>query len=131
MIRGRARAGDRGGGAAIRRSDLEIRRDILELRAGSRRRALERWFAGPEGRPSLFAGRVLPLDIAAAIVWGRLMAEGTASGRPRSALDMIIAANAKANDCMVATANERDFPASSSSIRRGFWNEHRSGPTAP
>ena len=37
------------------------------------------------------------------------MAEGTAVGRPRSALDTIIAAVAEANDCVVVTDNERDF----------------------
>jgi predicted nucleic acid-binding protein len=37
------------------------------------------------------------------------MAEGTAMGRPRSALDMIIAAVAEANDCVVVTDNQRDF----------------------
>jgi len=37
------------------------------------------------------------------------MAEGKAEGRPRSSLDMILAAVAEANDCVVATENERDF----------------------
>ena len=37
------------------------------------------------------------------------MAEGTATGRPRSALDMIIAAVAEANHCIVVTNNEKDF----------------------
>lgn len=87
----------------------EIRRGILETPAGKRRAALEAWFAGPEGPQSLFAGRVLPFDEAAAFVWARLMAEGKAKGRPRSALDTIIAAIAEANDCTVVTANERDF----------------------
>jgi predicted nucleic acid-binding protein len=87
----------------------EIRRGILQMPAGTKRRALERWFAGPEGPQALFAGRVLPFDEAAALVWARLMAEGTAMGRPRSALDMIVAAIAEANDCVVATGNEMDF----------------------
>jgi predicted nucleic acid-binding protein len=37
------------------------------------------------------------------------MADGTAKGRPRSALDMIIAAVAEVNHCVVVTENERDF----------------------
>ena len=37
------------------------------------------------------------------------MAEGKAQGRPRSALDTIIAAVAEANECVVATDNEKDF----------------------
>jgi len=87
----------------------EIRRGILEEPAGKKRSELDLGFSGPEGPLALFAGRVLPLDEKAALAWGRLMAEGTAKGRPRSPLDMIIAAVAEANDCVVVTMNERDF----------------------
>jgi toxin FitB len=37
------------------------------------------------------------------------MAEGTAAGRPRSAVDMIVASTAAAHRLTVATANERHF----------------------
>ena len=87
----------------------EIRRGVLEAPAGRKRDALNAWFAGPEGPSALFAGRVLPFDEKAGFVWARLMAEGTARGRPRNALDTIIAATAEANDCIVVTDNERDF----------------------
>lgn len=87
----------------------EIRRGILEKPAGKKRRELERWFAGPDGPRALFAGRVLPFDERAALIWARLMADGRAKGRPRSPLDMIIAAVAEANDCVIVTENERDF----------------------
>ena len=87
----------------------EIQRGILELPAGRRRDDLERWFAGPQGPQALFAGRVLPFDESAALIWARLMAEGKASGRPRSSLDMMIASIAEANDCVVVTENERHF----------------------
>ena len=87
----------------------EIRRGILEKPAGKKRRELERWFAGPDGPQALFAGRVLRFDEQAALIWARLMADGMAKGRPRSPLDMIIAAVAAANDCVVVTENERDF----------------------
>jgi hypothetical protein len=87
----------------------EIRRGILELPAGKRRARLETWFAGPDGPQSLFAGRVLAFDEKAGLVWARLMADGKAKGRPRSALDTIIAAVADANGCVVVTGNEKDF----------------------
>ncbi len=87
----------------------EIRRGLLEKPAGKKRRKLERWFEGSEGPQALFAGRVLPFDEKAGLVWARLMAEGTAAGRPRSPLDMIVAAVAEANDCVVVTDNENDF----------------------
>lgn len=87
----------------------EIRRGILEKPRGKKRDALDAWFSGPEGPQELFAGRVLPFDDKAALIWARLMADGRAAGRPRSALDMIIAAVAGANDCVVVTDNEKDF----------------------
>ena len=87
----------------------EIRRGLLEKPKGKKRALLDAWFTGPEGPQALFVGRVLPFDENAALVWARLMAEGTAKGRPRSALDMIIAAVAEANDCVVVTDNEKDF----------------------
>ena len=37
------------------------------------------------------------------------MAEGTNAGRPRSGLDMILAAIAEANDCILVTDNEKHF----------------------
>lgn len=87
----------------------EIRRGILEKPKGRKRTQLENWFSGPDGPPMLFAGRVLPLDENAGLIWARLMAEGTARGQPRSALDMIIAAIAEANDCVLVTDNEKHF----------------------
>lgn len=87
----------------------EIRRGILEKSAGRKRDQLDAWFSGPDGPSALFAGRVLPFDEKAALIWARLMADGTAKGRPRSALDTIIAAIAEANDCIVVTDNEKDF----------------------
>ena len=87
----------------------EIRRGVLEKPAGKRRDRLEIWFSGPEGPQALFAGRILPFDEKAGLIWARLMADGKAAGRPRSALDTIIAAVAEANGCVVVTDNERDF----------------------
>lgn len=87
----------------------EIRRGIIEKPAGKRRNDLEAWFSGPEGPQALFAGRILGFDEPAALIWARLMADGKLSGRPRSALDMIIAAVAEANGCVVVTDNEKDF----------------------
>jgi predicted nucleic acid-binding protein len=87
----------------------EIRRGLLEKPAGKKRKELKRWFSGPDGPRTLFSGRVLPFDEKAGLVWARLMADGTAAGQPRSLLDMIIAAVAEANDCILVTDNERDF----------------------
>lgn len=85
----------------------EIRRGILVKPKGKKREQLENWFSGPEGPQMLFAGRVLPFDEAAALMWARLMSEGASRGTPRSALDMVIAATAEANDCVLVTDNEK------------------------
>lgn len=87
----------------------EIQRGLLEKPKGKKRSLLEAWFYGPEGPPALFAGRALPFDEKASLIWAKLMADGSAKGRPRSALDMIVAAVAEAHDCVVVTDNERDF----------------------
>ncbi len=88
----------------------EIWRGVLEKPRGKKRDHLEAWFEGREGPRVLFAGRILPFNTAAGLIWGRLMADGKAQGKPRSALDTIIAAVAEANHCVVVTNNERDFP---------------------
>ena len=87
----------------------QIRRGVLEKLRGRKRMELEKWFAGPDGPRALFAGRVLPFEDNAALIWARFLAEGTATGRPRSAFDMIVAAVAEANDCIIVTDNEKDF----------------------
>lgn len=88
----------------------EIRRGILVKPKGKKRDQLEAWFAGPEGPQSLFSGRVLPFDERAALAWARLTSEGRLAGKPRSDFDMIIAATAEVNDCLVVTDNEKHFP---------------------
>ena len=87
----------------------EIRRGILEKPRGKKRDALDQWFSGPEGPQALFARRILSFDDKAGLIWARLMAEGKTAGKPRSGLDMIIAAVAGANECVVVTDNEKDF----------------------
>lgn len=87
----------------------EIARGVLTAPRGRKRQRLEEWFQGAEGPPALFAGRTLVFDNAAALIWARLMAEGHSAGRSRSPLDMIIAAIAEAQDCVLVTDNERDF----------------------
>jgi len=87
----------------------EIERGIRQLPDGRKKIKLEAWFAGPEGPAALFAGRVVAFDAAAAAIWARLMADGKRAGRPRSALDMIVAACAEAMDAVIVTDNARDF----------------------
>ena len=87
----------------------KIYRGILEKPHGKKRAVLDAWFSGSEGPQALFAGRILPFDDRAGLIWARLMTEGKVAGRPRSALDMIIAAVASANERVIVTDNENDF----------------------
>jgi predicted nucleic acid-binding protein len=87
----------------------EIRRGIFEKRTGKKRKQLEEWFVSPESPVVLFKNRILPFDQKAGLIWADLMSQGTISGKPKSALDMIIAATAIANECVIVTDNERDF----------------------
>jgi predicted nucleic acid-binding protein len=88
----------------------EIWRGILEMPTGKKRQKLEQWFSSPQGPQSLFAERVFPFDEKAALIWGEIMAKGKNSGKPKSATDMIVAAVAVANGCIVVTDNEKHFP---------------------
>ncbi len=90
-------------------SVAEIWRGVESKPSGRKRVELERWFAGPNGPQAVFAGRILSFDEGAGLVWGRLMAEGARAGRPRSPLDMILAAVAEANECILVTDNEKHF----------------------
>ena len=87
----------------------EIKRGILELSAGRKRQALEQWYAGPDGPRSMFGQRILPFDDRAAEAWADVMADGRRLGKPRNAIDMMIAATAIANGLTVVSMNQRDF----------------------
>ncbi|MGH6873162.1 MAG: PIN domain-containing protein [Rhizomicrobium sp.] len=87
----------------------EIEKGILLMPFGRRRDDFERWFAGAMGPRALFRGRLLPFEERAASEWAKLVADGFLAGKPRSGLDMIVAAVALANDCTLVTANERHF----------------------
>ncbi|WP_244649349.1 VapC toxin family PIN domain ribonuclease [Neoaquamicrobium sediminum] len=86
-----------------------IQRGIPEKPVSKKRRDLEASFLGPEGPQVLFKDRIFLFNEDAGLIWARLMADGKASGRPRSALDTIIAAIGEANGCVVVTDNEKDF----------------------
>lgn len=87
----------------------EIWRGILLLPNGQKKTAVETWFVGPDGPPHLFGGRVLSFDDRAALIWARIMVDGKNQGLSLNGTDMMIAAVAEANECVVVTANERDF----------------------
>jgi hypothetical protein len=86
----------------------EIKRGILEMSAGRKRQALEQWYAGPGG-PRGFSGRILVYDERTAEAWAEIIADGRRMGRPRSPIDMMIAATALVHGLTLVSLNERHF----------------------
>ncbi len=81
----------------------EIRRGIELPRSLSLRPTLERWLAGLELH---YASRTVPFDARDAHVFGSLAAQRTLG---RTYLDIQMAAQAIARDCVLATRNVQDF----------------------
>ena len=87
----------------------EIWNGILALASAAQRQEKEGWFAGPRGPRVVFGNRVLTFDEKAAMVWGRLVSEREQAGLPCAPVDMIYAAIAEANDCVLVTDSEERF----------------------
>jgi toxin FitB len=87
----------------------EIWNGILALASGAQRQEKERWFAGPHGPRVIFGNRVLTFDDKAAMIWARLVSEREQAGLPCAPVDMIYAAIAEANGCVLVTDCEEHF----------------------
>ena len=95
----------------------EIWRGVVQKEEGRKKQDLIRWCSADDGPARYFAGRVLALDERAALQWGEFLAEGHRLGRPRSPIDMQIAAIAKVNDCALVTMNATHFMPVRDSLR--------------
>lgn len=84
----------------------EIRKGVMVLPAGRRRSRLEEWLSFSLVRQ--FTGRVLAVDEAVSLAWGRLSAEGRRSGRRLPVIDGLLLATAQAHGLTLVTRNERD-----------------------
>lgn len=84
----------------------EIRRGVSLLPGGKRRAALERWLA--RDLPQQFLDRVLGIDDAVALEWGRLTAVGRQRGRELPVIDGLLLATAAVHGLTFVTRNERD-----------------------
>lgn len=82
----------------------ELRKGIETLVDASLRLALLDWLEAD--LPHFFIGRILPVDLAVADRWGRLVAQ---AGRPLPAIDSLLAATALQHGLHLVTRNQRDF----------------------
>lgn len=85
----------------------ELRHGIERLPAGRRRQWLDAWLT--EQVPLRFEERLLAVDAETANVWGRVMAQGRAAGRPPGTMDAFIAATVMRHNMTLVTHNVSDF----------------------
>lgn len=84
----------------------ELRKGIDKLDTSARKRSLTAWF----NQVVLSAeGRILPVDLDTALIWGQLTAKSEANGRPLPAIDCLIAATALRHGLHLMTRNVADF----------------------
>jgi len=82
----------------------EIRKGIEKLSERKRREKLRLWLE--HELTAWFGGRMLPIDLAVADRWGRLLAE---TDRPVPSIDSLIAATALHHELRLVTRNAKDF----------------------
>jgi len=82
----------------------EIRRGIERLDDPTRKQALAEWLE-TELLP-WFGSRLLPINLAVAERWGKLLA---AAGRPLPSIDSLLAATALEHGLILVTRNVQDF----------------------
>ena len=82
----------------------EIRKGIESLADAKRREKLRLWLE--HELPAWFEGRVLPIGLAVAERWGRLLAEVR---RPVPSIDSLLAATALHHEIRLVTRNAADF----------------------
>lgn len=88
-------------------TEAEVRTGVAMVPDGAHRRGLAA--AAERTIGSLFAGRVLPFDSAAARSYADIASARRAAGRPISQADCQIAAIARSRGMAVATRNGQDF----------------------
>ena len=82
----------------------EIRRGVENLSDGARREKLRLWLE--HDLADWFDTRILPVDMAVADRWGRLLA---LVGRPVPSIDSLLAATALHHELRLVTRNQKDF----------------------
>lgn len=84
----------------------ELEKGIALMAHGARRARLTQWVQTK--LPRQFLGRLLPIDDAVAMAWGRLTATGLREGRPLPVIDGLMVATAQVHDLHLVTRNVSD-----------------------
>ena len=98
----------------------EIRKGIEKVVDARRRAALDEWFRTSVVEP--FSDCILPVDVAVAERWGRLCGEAERAGKPRPAVDSLLAATALAHGLTLATRNVADMAWTGADLFNPFEN---------
>lgn len=85
----------------------EIQRGIARLDDGRRKQALQHWLE--HELLARFSGRILPVELEAALEWGLVGAARERAGRPAPVTDSLIAATAIVHNLVLVTRNQKDF----------------------
>jgi len=85
----------------------EIHRGIERLPESAKRDRLRAWLT--EDLLVRFADRIVPIDVGVMMAWGSMVARLISEGRPLSAMDSLIAAQAIHHRYSLVTRNESDF----------------------
>lgn len=85
----------------------ELRKGIERLPEGAKKRRLGGWLT--DELVDRFAGRILPVDVAVADLWGGLLAVAQSQGASVAAVDGLIAATALVHGLEVVTRNAEHF----------------------
>jgi len=85
----------------------EIKKGIEKLADSERKRVLAGWLE--HDLLIRFNDRILPIDTAVMLVWGRLTSDLEKQGRPMPAIDSLLAATCLCRELRLVTRNENDF----------------------
>jgi toxin FitB len=85
----------------------ELRKGIDRLARGRRRDRLEQWLTSE--LPDRFGKRMLPVDVAVADEWGRVLAHAEQAGTAAGGIDALIAATGRVHGLQVVTRNVARF----------------------
>ncbi len=85
----------------------ELAKGVAKLPETPRRNALQEWLE--HDLVERFAGRIVPVDDAVALAWGRLQGEAERAGVKLPVIDSLLVATAECHALTVVTRNVADF----------------------